>query len=167
VAGAAAFITGQTTTRAGAGHRSPHRPCPVAASSIDDFRRGRRGCCGVTSNLTPERATERAFERAWVIWPLFAYRRRRMLPHSGNCPTTAQTAQSGAQQPFPICPARDAHHVRAVIYSLKTGRPRLSHCRLNETVVMTLSQASTGLGPPMLHGASTHAAATARRPRRH
>jgi hypothetical protein len=24
----------------------------------------------VTSNLTPERATERAFERAWVIWPL-------------------------------------------------------------------------------------------------
>src|SRR5215472_2824866 len=34
------------------------------------------GCCGVTSNLTPERATERAFERAWVIWPLFAYRGR-------------------------------------------------------------------------------------------
>ena len=32
--------------------------------------------CGVTSNLTPERATERAFEPAWVIWPLFAYRRR-------------------------------------------------------------------------------------------
>jgi hypothetical protein len=30
----------------------------------------------VTSNLTPERATERAFERAWVIWQLFAYRRR-------------------------------------------------------------------------------------------
>jgi hypothetical protein len=28
------------------------------------------------SNLTPERATERAFERAWVIWPLFPYRRR-------------------------------------------------------------------------------------------
>ena len=30
----------------------------------------------VTSNLTPEWATERAFERAWVIWPLCAYRRR-------------------------------------------------------------------------------------------
>ena len=30
----------------------------------------------MTSNLTPERATERAFERAWVIWPLCAYRRR-------------------------------------------------------------------------------------------
>ena len=73
-----------------------------------------------------------------------------------------------AQRPFPSCPARDTHDViiRAVIYLLKTRHPRLGHCRLIESVV-TLSQASTGLGPPMLHGASTHAAATARRPRRH
>ena len=39
-------------------------------------RRGRCGCCGVTEQPNPERATERAFERAWVIWQLFAYRRR-------------------------------------------------------------------------------------------
>jgi len=68
VAGAGAFTTGQTTTRAGA--------YAVAASRLMT-RRGRRcGRCGVTSNLIPERATERAFERARVIWPLFAYRGR-------------------------------------------------------------------------------------------
>ena len=37
VAGAAAFITGQTTTRAGAGHRSPYRLMPHGGLSIDDF----------------------------------------------------------------------------------------------------------------------------------
>ena len=34
VTGAAVFITGQTTTRAGAGHRSPHRLMPAAASRL-------------------------------------------------------------------------------------------------------------------------------------
>ncbi len=87
----------------------------------------------------------------------------------GLAPTGKAPPCHGArgQRPFPICPARDAHDVRAVIYLLKKRHPRLGHCRLIETVVMTLSQASTGLGPPVLHGASTHAAATARRPRRH
>ena len=40
VAGAGAFITGQTTTRAGAGHRSPHRLMPRGGLSIDDFGAG-------------------------------------------------------------------------------------------------------------------------------
>jgi hypothetical protein len=40
VAGAAAFITGQTTTRAGAGHRSPYRLMPHGGLSIDDFGAG-------------------------------------------------------------------------------------------------------------------------------
>ena len=37
---AAAFITGQTTTRAGAGHRSPYRLMPHGGLSIDDFGAG-------------------------------------------------------------------------------------------------------------------------------
>jgi hypothetical protein len=40
VAGAAAFITGQTTTRAGAGHRLPYRLMPRGGLSIDDFGAG-------------------------------------------------------------------------------------------------------------------------------
>ena len=39
VAGAAAFITGQTTTRAGAGHRHTGS-CPRGGLSIDDFGAG-------------------------------------------------------------------------------------------------------------------------------
>src|SRR4029077_4188507 len=77
------------------------------------------------------------------------------------------TASTDGKRPFPICPARDAHAVRAVIYLLKTRHPMLGHRRRTETVVMTLSQASTGPGLPALHGASTLAAATARRFRRY
>ena len=47
----------------------------------------------MTSNLTPERATERAFERAWVIWPLFAYRRRgRRIDPGPAIPSADQAA---------------------------------------------------------------------------
>src|SRR5258707_15180447 len=87
----------------------------------------------------------------------------------GLAPTGKAPPCHGAhgKRPFPICPARDAHAVRAVIYLLKTRPPRLGHRRQTETVVMTLSQASTGPGLPALHGASTLAAATARRFRRY
>lgn len=64
-------------------------------------------------------------------------------------------------------PARDAHAVRAVIYLLKTRHPRLGYRRQTEAGVMTLSQTSTEPGLPALHGASTPAAATARRFRRY
>ena len=64
-------ITGQTTTRAGAGHPSPHRLMPVAASRLMTSARSLRMLWrDEQPNLTRERATERTFERAWMIWPL-------------------------------------------------------------------------------------------------
>src|SRR3984893_16029031 len=76
-------------------------------------------------------------------------------------------ARNGVHRWKAAVPDLPGHAVRAVIYLLKTRPPRLGHRRQTETVVMTLSQASTGPGLPALHGASTLAAATARRFRRY
>jgi len=40
-------------------------------------------------NYNPRTGKERAFERAWVIWPLFAYRR----PRTKNWPRTCYTVR--------------------------------------------------------------------------